>query len=114
MTNTYLGQLSDFCRLIIEHQPKPQIPLMGHWHIALGRKYDRILRGTETRYFVERSTGNIYGARSDTTPNLSWYFGNLDRCQLWDWSGFHGTPVHDPDIRPIKQYGPFIHYRLVV
>jgi len=115
MDETYLTSIIYFVNLIKDHQKN------NKWTFELGRKYDKIIQGEdvrfvtngEVRYFVERSTGNIYGARSNTTPHLGWYFGNLNRCHLWDWNGFHGVPTNDPDIRPFKTYGPFIHYRLV-
>jgi hypothetical protein len=109
MDEAYLTKLQNFVKLIKEHQNTDK------WTFELGRKYDKVqLYDVEdVRYFVERSTGTIYGARSNTTPHLGWYFGSLDRCHLWDWSGFHGVPTNDPDIRPFKTYGPFVHYRLV-
>lgn len=115
MNAEYINELVQFVKRIKEDQKNEK------WGFEFGRKYDKIVKpldmrfvtNSEVRYFVERSTGNIYGARSNTTPHLGWYFGNLNRCHLWDWSGHHGVPTNDPDIRPFKTYGPFIHYRLV-
>ena len=121
MDETYLTSIIYFVNLLKDHQKN------NKWTFELGRKYDKVVcngtlasdipvekfREDEVRYFVERSTGNIYGARSNTTPHLGWYFGNLNRCHLWDWSSHHGVPTNDPDIRPFKTYGPFIHYRLI-
>ena len=112
MNELYLESLRKFVEQLRTDQND------NKWTFELGRKYDKVifdetLTDMDVRYFVERSTGNIYGARSNTTPHLGWYFGNLDRCHLWDWSGHHGVPTNDPDIRPFKTYGPFIHYRLV-
>ena len=110
MNEQYLEQLKKFVEQLRAQQNTDK------WTFEFGRKYDKIRKfesHSQVRYFVERTTGNIYGARSNTTPHLGWYFGNLDRCHLWDWSGHHGVPTNDPDIRPFKTYGPFIHYRLV-
>lgn len=107
MNEIYLEQLKKFVELIRTQQNNTA------WTFDVGRKYDKVILDAKVRYFVERSTGNIYGARSNTTPHLGWYFGNLDRCHLWDFSGHHGVPTNDPDIRPFKTYGPFIHYRLI-
>jgi len=112
MNAQYINELVQFVKRIKDDQKDDK------WAFEFGRKYDKVFQISivgvgDVRYFVERSTGNIYGARSNTTPHLGWYFGNLDRCHLWDWSGHHGVPTNDPDIRPFKTYGPFIHYRLV-
>ena len=112
MNEAYLESLRKFVEQLRTDQND------NKWTFELGRKYDKVifdetLTDMDVRYFVERSTGIIYGARSNTTPHLGWYFGNLNRCHLWDWSGHHGVPTNDPDIRPFKTYGPFIHYRLV-
>jgi len=108
----YRESIQAFIDLIQSHQGDS-----ADWFVHAGRKFDKIARMTgildeqnEVRYFVERSTGNIYGARSNTTPNLSWYFGNLNRCHLWDWTGFHGVPTSDPGIRAVSHYGPYIRY----
>lgn len=107
MDEIYLEQLRKFVEQLRTQQ--------GHdkWTFEFGRKYDKIRMfesHSQVRYFVERTTGDIYGARSNTTPNLSWYFGNIARVHLWDWSGHHGVPVNDPDVRPVGRYGPYIKY----
>ena len=107
MDETYLDNLRKFVKLIRTEQNNDK------WTFEFGRKYDKIRMFesySQVRYFVERSTGNIYGARSNTTPNLAWYFGNLNRCHLWDWTGFHGVPTSDPGIRAVSHYGPYIRY----
>jgi hypothetical protein len=107
MDETYLTSIIYFVNLLKDHQKN------NKWTFELGRKYDKIINteGIQSvRYFVERSTGNIYGARSNTTPNLAWYFGNLNRCHLWDWNNFHGVPTSDPGIRAVSHYGPYIRY----
>lgn len=82
-----------------------------------GRKFDKILisngGSTEVRYFVERSTGTIYGAKSRFAPNLKWYFGTLQTASLWSWGDYHGHPVNDPSVRAVKGYGPYTHYMKV-
>lgn len=75
--------------------------------IETGMRYDKVLIGwmnkdrsftpMEVRYFVERSTGDIYGAKSSVAPNLRWYFGNIYDANQWDWSGHHAVPKGTPE-----------------
>jgi len=75
-----------------------------------GRKFDRIQISDGVRYFVNKKTGEIFGARSYIAPNLKWYFGTLDTVDQWNWSDYHGRPLDDTTVRAIKQYGPYTHY----
>ena len=104
MNEQYLEQLQKFVELIRTQQNNTA------WTFEFGRKYDKITLDKKVRYFVERTTGNIYGARSNTTPHLQWRFGNLNRCHLWDFSSYHPNPVNDPSVRMIGKYGPYIRY----
>lgn len=85
--------------------------------VETGRKFDKVLikenNETSVRFFVEHGTGNIYGAKSAQAPNKNWYFGKLERAQLWNWSGFHPFPVNDDKVRATKHYGPYIIYQEV-
>jgi hypothetical protein len=75
--------------------------------IDTGRRYDKILMGwmnkdrsfspLKVRYFVERETGEIYGAKSELAPNLRWYFGSIYTAEQWDWSGHHAVPKGAPE-----------------
>lgn len=79
-----------------------------------GRKYDKIVLVTagvrSARYFVNKSTGDIYGSKSWHAPNLNWWFGDIYNADKWDWTGFHGRPVSDDRIRAVKQYAGYTHY----
>jgi hypothetical protein len=85
-----------------------------------GRKYDKVCISrinvdtgsisSEVRYFVDKKTGSIYGARSRLAPNFKWYFGEVETCNLWDWSGYHGVPINDPTIRAVGSYGGYVRY----
>lgn len=79
-----------------------------------GRKFDKILireNGAQTvRYFVEKKTGTIYGAKSRFAPNKAWWLGTLERAHLWNWSEFHGRPDRDPEVRVAGSYGPYVRY----
>lgn len=91
-----------------------------------GRRYDKVLVATldkklnmveaaKVRYFVERSTGAIYGAKSDLAPNLKWFFGTLETAHLWDWSGHHGVPKDEKraGVKEVGGYGEYKHYEPV-
>ncbi len=89
-----------------------------------GRRYDKVLVGymdsdhnmsqPDVRFFVERSTGNIYGSKSELAPNRKWYFGNLATAAHWDWSAFHPTPTNLKAAGVIEAgiYGEYRHYEL--
>jgi hypothetical protein len=117
---TYILRLAKFCQRLQADQNKtraanalPEVLVYSE----TGRKFDKVyIDGTDVapvRYFVERQTGNIYGAKSQAAPNLSWYFGTLERAEKWDWSEFHGQPVEDNTVRFVKSYGPYKHYMLI-
>jgi hypothetical protein len=82
--------------------------------IEVGRVFDKILVGTispnmtmkdmEPRYFVERASGDIYGAKSNVAAQRNWFFGNLSEIDAWDWSGFHAVPK-DMDMEALDRDG---------
>lgn len=95
-----------------------------------GRKYDKVLISDakegkkyepEVRYFVNRKTGEIFGAKSPTAPNERHFFNTIFTAAKWDWSEYYGKPVTDDSVREIKRYGEkrnrkgplYIHYELV-
>lgn len=87
---------------------------------ATGRRYDRVqvqVVGARaepvTKYFVDKETGEIYGAKSAQAPNLKWYFGTIYTAHKWDWSDVHGIPVSDRTVRAVKTYGPYTQYMKV-
>lgn len=82
--------------------------------VDTGRKFDKVSvrtgSNTSVRYFVRKSDGTIFGAKSKLAPNLKWYFGDLTRFERWDWSDFHGRPVNDAEIRAVGSYAGYIRY----
>jgi len=60
-----------------------------------GAKYDRIVEregeknGGHVVYFVEKSTGNIYGAESWKKPNFKRQYGDLSTINEWDWTPYY-------------------------
>lgn len=83
-------------------------------YFETGRKYDKIIlrsgANSMIRYFVEKSTGIIYGAKSRHAPNTKWYFGTIYTAEKWHWGDFHGVPINDESIRSVKSYGGYRHY----
>lgn len=95
-----------------------------------GRKYDKVYIGkmdkhmnqiepSKVRYFVERATGTIYGAKSDLAPNLKWFFSTIYDADQWDWSGSHGVPKDIDEetgtskkagVKVVGGYGGYKHY----
>ncbi len=68
----------------------------------LGKKFDRIFYRDHSgshyiKYFVERSTGNIYGANSITKPNFNRQYGTLATVGEWDWSGYYAESLNGVD-----------------
>lgn len=94
--------------------------------VETGRKYDKMIIITskngqakaDVRYFVEKGTGTIFGAKSKVAPNAMWFFGTLATASKWDWGQFHGVPVNDDSVEEVSQYGKeredggYRHYRL--
>lgn len=87
-----------------------------------GRKFDKVRVGTvgrdsdkvklEVAYFVERATGNIYGAKSPLAPNLNHFYGTVYTSKLWDWSGERGVPFDaaEAGVEAVGGYGNYVHY----
>lgn len=129
---SYLKALQAFTDRVGEDQTRTLVESGGGNEYATavgfesGRRYDKVIIGTldkklnpvespQVRYFVERATGKIFGAKSELAPNLKWYFGTLDTAHLWDWSGHHGVPK-DPTkagVVEVGGYGDYTHYEPV-
>lgn len=59
--------------------------------VADGRRFDRVLVDNSTRYFVDRHTWEIYGAKSSFQFNPRRWFGKLSQISEFDWATL--TPV---------------------
>lgn len=110
--NEYDKKLNDFVQLLTEEQKK--IAPDAYAHLKSGRKYDRVfitMGGcTSVRYFVDRSDGAIYGARSLLAPNLKHWFGTIESPEEWHWSDFHPTPKNPDNFIFVGRYGPYNRY----
>lgn len=71
----------------------------GSVAVKSGRKYDRILFSfppltvESTRYFVDKTTWEIFGAKSSFQHNPRRLFGTLDMIDEYDWSTEIPTPL---------------------
>ncbi len=104
VTVEYVGNLNVFLDLLRTAQKGQTV-----W-LESGRKFDKIMIDDSVRYFIDRSKGIIYGAKSKLAPNMKWYFGTLESAVKWDWSGTHGTPVNDDTVKLVGEYGEYKHY----
>ena len=66
--------------------------------IEKGRRFDRILFHGTTKFFVEKNTRKIFGAKSDFQFNPRREYGTLDTIDQMDWVTLFpivGTPLFD-------------------
>lgn len=58
-----------------------------------GRRFDRITVGTSVRFFVDKNSWEIYGAKSYFQYNPRRLYGELSTCEQWDWTGYYPSPI---------------------
>lgn len=108
----YMKQRDYFASLLAAEQTRPLVEQGTAENMSViamiqpGRRFDRVVIVTlnpnaphlkdqvkqEIRYFIESSTGTIFGPKSDKAPNPRQYYGTLDTVDDWDWSGVFGEP----------------------
>lgn len=80
---------------------------------AKGRRFDRILVDGEVRFFVDKNTWEIFGAKSDFQYNPRRQYGKIDTASQFDWKNLRplsGTTIEtvwlqrEAEIQ--KQYKP--------
>lgn len=59
-----------------------------------GRRFDRVSIDKSVRFFIDKNTWQIYGAKSVFQYNPRRLYGELGTVEQWDWSDF--TPVPKP------------------
>lgn len=52
---------------------------------AKGRRFDRIIVDNEVRFFVDKNTWEIFGAKSDFQYNPRRQYGKVDTTGQFDW-----------------------------
>lgn len=50
-----------------------------------GRRFDRIITDEQVRYFIDRSTWEIFGAKSALQYNPRRWYGTLETVEEFDW-----------------------------
>ena len=69
----------------------------GKWNFDNGRKFTRVFETLNNgqnvgRYFVDKNSQVIYGAKSWNQFNPRRQFGTLSTIDQWDFSGYTGVP----------------------
>ena len=85
------------------------------YRVETGRKFDKVFAGDNVRFFVQRTTGAIYGAKSELAPNMKWWYGDIYTAGQWTWSGDcksdgEPVPLGQAKVRIVGQYGSHTHY----
>lgn len=58
-----------------------------------GRRFDRVKCDETVKYFIDRNSWEIFGAKSSFQYNPRRTFGTLDVVSQYDWSGVTPTPI---------------------
>lgn len=61
--------------------------------VTPGRRFDRITVGQMVRFFVDKNSWEIYGAKSYFQYNPRRLYGELGTCEQWNWNEFYPTPI---------------------
>ena len=67
--------------------------------VKKGRRFDRVVVDGSVKYFVDRETWEIYGAKSALQFNPRRQFGKVDTVTQFDWST--GTPLAGSTIEAV-------------
>jgi hypothetical protein len=62
----------------------------GNVERSNGRRFDRLLVNGKVRFFVDRTSWEIYGAKSSFQFNPRRWYGTLDSVSQYDWA--QGSP----------------------
>jgi len=88
---------SDHAQTMLKYHPE----LTEYYTILAepGKKFIRIVqqyndnRSHYVMYFVDKSTGVIYGSESYKKPNFKRQYGTLDTIHEWDWSPYYAVSL---------------------
>lgn len=69
-----------------------QLGTLGQTTIIPGRRFDRISVNKSVRFFVDRNSWEIYGAKSVFQYNPRRWYGTLNSVSEYDWSSDTPTP----------------------
>lgn len=103
----YDKKLNDFVNMLSSLTARSE----DYAYLQSGRKYDKIVITSANnhlvRFFVDKSDGSVYGARSRLAPNLKWWFGTIYTTDEWIWASYHPTPKNPDNFIYMGRYGPY-------
>lgn len=82
-----------------------------------GRRFDKVVFKGHAVFFIERSTGTIYGVKSDIAPNFRHWFDTVYTASKWNWAAegkegdFWPEPRKMDGYVEVKGYGNYRHFR---
>lgn len=77
-----------------------------------GENESKVLPWT-VRFFISRTTGEIFGRKSELSPNLNWFFGDIYSIDDWEWTSTGATPKDLTKYEKVSTYDKYVHYRRV-
>ena len=82
--------------------------------LKTGRKFDKLFLTkdgkTNVEFFINRNTGMIFGAKSNTIFNPNRRFGTVFNASKWSWSGKGGKNVSDDTFVQTGHYAGYGHW----
>jgi len=60
--------------------------------VITGRRFDRVSIDKSVRFFIDKNSWEIYGAKSWFQYNPRRLYGELSTCEQWDWTDLIPTP----------------------
>lgn len=75
----YMEQMNIFITLLLKTEGNATVTKQD------GRRFDRLFVNDQTKYFVERRTGNIFGAKSSFQYNPRRKYGTLATVSQFNW-----------------------------
>lgn len=114
MSTQYETDRDAFAEMVFQQKCSGKNPC---GYIKEGRKFDKLFLTASlgrpndwVEFFINRNTGMIFGAKSNTIFNPNRRFGTVANASKWDWSGRGGKNVSDDTMVRTGHYGGFIHY----
>lgn len=76
---TYVEQVNEFISTLLK------VSTTNNVELVKGRKYDRIRVNGVIKYFIDKDTTMIYGAKSAVQHNLRRQYGTTATVSQFDW-----------------------------
>jgi len=110
---TYNEARDTFAQMVFDQKCNGQSPC---GYVVEGKKRDRLFlfNGQEkakVEFFINRSTGLIEHAKSNTIHNTNRPYGTVYNAHKWSWAGKGGTNVSDETfVDSGSSYNGYKHY----